>query len=232
MYNNIILKPSWLGVMDWSKGYYNNTSHNTLNINKIVTIKDKDKSEIDSDNNIDIDNYYDNYNVDKDKDNVGGNNKSINNINLNNFPYYNENAEYIKTNAVFIKPQIKNFYAKEFELLNSLKLSNKPLIKDVLLYDDYDDDDDFSMYNLQRKKQKKKKFIISKIFDDLKDIKNNKLNLNSNNDNTNEINANQNNLNHNKKSEIYSESDISSDDDTYFENPNNKKNKQKKSNNK
>ena len=222
MYNNnsIVLKPSWLGIMDWRKGYYNNKSNNTSNnesnINKIINNKDKINSNndyyIDNDNDNDIDSLND---IDK----VDNNKKTINNVSLNNFPYYNENAEYIKTNAVFIKPQIQNFYAKEFELLNNLKTINKPIIKEVLCYDD---DDDFSMYNLQRKKQKKPKFIISKIFEDIKDLKNNKSTINSNNNITNE-----NNINHINKSEIYSESDISSDDDGYFETVTNKKKNKK-----
>ena len=220
MYNNIVLEPSWLGKMDYSKGYYYNTIlSNRLNINKIITIDNandnaNDTEKEDGIENIDIDKY-------------SNDKKKINTINLDSFPYYDERAEYIKNNAVFIKPQFQNFYAKEFELLNNFKTPHKQIVKDEICYDD----EDFSMFNIQRKKQKKNKFIISKIFDDIKDLKDLK-DLKNNNDldnsNTNFTNENNiNNNNNNTNSVIHSESDVNSDDDTYFQNTSNKKHNKK-----
>ena len=233
MYNNIVLKPSWLGKMDYSNRYCNNSIlNNRLTINKIMT----------NNNYIDIEDdnatikEYDVENIDIDKmsiDKMSNDKKTINTINLKNFPYYDERAEYIKNNAVFIKPQFQNFYAKEFELLNNFKTPHKQLVKDEICYDD----EDFSMFNIQRKKQKKKKFIISKIFDDIKDLKDLKNNNNLDNSNTNftnenSINNNNNNnqnqnQNQNQNSIIQSESDVNSDDDSYFQNTSNKKNNKK-----
>jgi hypothetical protein len=224
MYNNIVLKPSWLGKIDYSKRYCNNSIlNNRLTINKIMT---------NNNNHIDIEDdnatikEYDVENIDIDK--ISNDKKTINTINLKNFPYYDERAEYIKNNAVFIKPQIQNFYAKEFELLNNFKTPHKQSAKDEICYDD----EDFSMFNIQRKKQKKKKSIISKIFDDIKDLKDLK-DLKNNNDldnfNTNFINENNinNNNNNNNNSVIQSESDVNSDDDSYFQNTSNKKHNKK-----
>jgi len=219
MYNNIILNPEWLDKIDHSKGCYHKLSNNNLNINKlnkIININSYNSKDNKSD--IDIDNDNDNDN-DNDK-------KTINNVSLDSFPYYNETAEYIKNNAVFIKPQFQNFYAKEFEHLNNFKTRNTPLIKDTICYDD---DDDFSIFNTQKKKIKKK-FIISKIFDDLKILKNNDINNKNNNNKNNNNNScnnnimNENNINNNA---IDTDSNLSSDDDTYFENMKNKKNNKK-----
>ena len=225
MYNNIVLKPSWLGKMDYSKRYCNNSIlNNRLTINKIMTIDNNN----DSDNDKDTIKEYDVEIIDIDKnsnDKNSNDKKTINTINLKSFPYYDERAEYIKNNAVFIKPQIQNFYAKEFELLNNFKTPHKQLVKDEICYDD----EDFSMFNIQRKKQKKKKSIISKIFDDIKDLKDLKNNNDLDNFNTNFINENNinNNHNHNNNSVIQSESDVNSDDDSYFQNTSNKKHNKK-----
>ena len=228
-YNNIVLKPSWLGIIDWKKGYYNNKpntilKNNTLNINKLNINKLNNYND-DNIKNVNDDNTTDTTDTIDTIDTI--NNNIINNINFDNMlGYYNETKEYIKNNAVFIKPQNQNFYSKEFELLNNSRIGNTTLIKDVF----YDIDEDFSMFNIQRKKKKNTKFIIPKIFEDIKNINNNNNNNNKNkNKSVNEINItisnNSNSNNNNNNNEIYSNSDISDNDDSYFEPVKSKKNK-------
>ena len=215
-YNNIVLKPSWLGIMNWSKGYYINKSNNILNDNVPIFNLLNNSNDIE---NVDDNTTGNTGNTDNTTDN-----KIINKINFDNMlGYYNETKDYIKTNAVFIKPQNQNFYSKEFEQLNNLKISNTPLIKD----DFFDIDEDFSMFNIQRKKKKNTKFMISKIFEDIKDIKKNKNNNNKNNNSVSEINISNGNCNGNGNNinETYSNSDVSDNDDSYFTPVKSKKNK-------
>jgi hypothetical protein len=218
-YNNIFLKPSWLGIMDWSKGYYNNKSKNILNNILNNNLPNYNLSN----NSNDIENVDDNSIIENTENTENTDNKIINNINFDNMlGYYNETKDYIKTNAVFIKPQIQNFYSKEFEQLNNLKKVNTPLIKDEF----FDIDEDFSMFNIQRKKKKNTNFMISKIFEDIKDIKKNKNNNNNKNNNSlNETKISNDNINSNIINETYSNSDVSDNDDIYFEPVKSKKNK-------
>jgi len=94
--NNIVLKPDWLGIIDWTKG--SNVLNKTKNIDNI-----NNKDNLDNINNTDNKYNLDNINNTDNLDNVD----NVDNVeNTNNmwgyykFPYYNETVEFIKKYAI------------------------------------------------------------------------------------------------------------------------------------
>jgi len=130
--DNISLRPSWLGVIDWSKGRkINDASTNNYKIN----IANKDNENKDNDNEIenkDNENK-DNENKDNEIENKDNENKDNENIINYKFSYYNEKTEFYKKNAVFLKPQYQNI---DIPLEQYLKIINKD--KKNNRYDRYD----------------------------------------------------------------------------------------------
>jgi len=167
--NDISLRPSWLGIVDLSKG--------CISIKKNNEIISNDYINIDNDISNDISN---DYNV-----NDTGNNENIKFGTLN-FEYYSERAEFIKKNAVFLKPQYQNVETLE----QYLKLLNKN--KDVYA-DENTIDNDINDFTVQKKKTKFSKYSLYSIL--LSPGKN--LSVENNDttmDHTNENNYNYNNI--------------------------------------
>jgi hypothetical protein len=115
--NNIILKPSWINKIDWTKGciVIKNKINDKINNNNII-------DRIDNIDNIDNINNINNINNEDNGNNLIDNalNNSCIKWGYYEFPYYNETVEFIKNNSIYNKSQI-NQYSNDEKKIDNIK---------------------------------------------------------------------------------------------------------------
>ena len=206
-YDDINLRPSWYGKIDWSNGCNinyknrnmqeiiknNNNNNNNININ-INILKNHNNNEIN--NNNDNNNEINNNNDDNDDNNDSEYNNKLN----TKFIYYSERAEFIEKNAVFIKPQYKNIdnledylklikkdkYKHKYSIYNPSEniienISENPIQNlNEIPKDDIIENDD--IFQTQKKKNRSSKYSLASLLLSPTQSDNNTSNNTSNND--------------------------------------------------